>query len=72
MESESLGAAFWLRLLGMCLAIGVAAGLIFLLFGAAWYAWGAIGTLVVVGGGSVLVAGLLSRVEARRRGDAGR
>jgi hypothetical protein len=69
MESEPLGAAFWLRLIGLGLAIAVAAGAIFLILGAAWYAWGAMTVLIVVGGGVVLVAGLLDRVEARRRGD---
>ena len=43
---EGLGAGFWLKLIGIVLAGGIAAILLFLLVDAAWYRWGAIGALI--------------------------
>ena len=43
---EGLGAGFWLKLIGIVLAEGIAAILLSLLVAAAWYRWGAIGALI--------------------------
>ncbi len=69
MESEPLGAKFWLGLIGVCIGIAVAAGVIFIVFGAVWYAWGAIAALVVVCGGIALAVSLTNRISERRRAD---
>jgi membrane protein implicated in regulation of membrane protease activity len=43
-----IGTKGWLTIIGLTLAACIAAGIIFLIVGAAWYAWGAIGALIFV------------------------
>jgi hypothetical protein len=44
-DDGSLGFKFWVGLMGMILAGVIAAALLFIIFGAAWYAWGFFGVL---------------------------
>jgi hypothetical protein len=43
---DELGGRFWLKMVGMAIAIGIAGILLFSLIGFAWYAWGVLGTLL--------------------------
>ena len=45
-KEEGLGAKFWLWLAAVVIAVCIGAGLLFLIIGAAWYAWGAMGALL--------------------------
>jgi hypothetical protein len=58
-----LGGRFWLGLVGIVLAIGVGGFIAFLIVGAAWYAWGALGALVFI----FAVIGALAWLGGRRR-----
>ena len=44
--SMELGWGFWLKLMGAVLVVGLAIWVIMLIAGAAFYAWGALGTMV--------------------------
>jgi Kef-type K+ transport system membrane component KefB len=46
-DARSLGAKFWMALLGVALACGLGALLVFVFFGFIWAAWGLIGALIV-------------------------
>jgi LytS/YehU family sensor histidine kinase len=67
MESESLGAKFWLVLIGGVLAGIFAMVVIFILWGLAWYAWGGVVAIVVMISGLILVAWGSDRLVQRRR-----
>jgi hypothetical protein len=67
MESESLGAKFWLWLIGGVLAGILALVVIFTLWGLAWYAWGGAVAIVVMIGAILLVAWGSDRIMERRR-----
>jgi hypothetical protein len=43
---EGLGARFWFKLIGVVVLGGIAAVLLFVLVGGAWYRWGAIGAII--------------------------
>ncbi len=43
---DGLGGKFWLKLFGLVVLIGVGGLVLFLVIGMAWYAWGALGSLV--------------------------
>jgi membrane protein YdbS with pleckstrin-like domain len=45
---DDLGGRFWLRLIGLTIAIGIAALIVFLLIDVVWYAWGVVGALLVL------------------------
>ena len=45
---DELGGRFWLKLMGLTIAIGVGALIAFLLIGVVWYAWGVVGALLVL------------------------
>jgi 4-hydroxybenzoate polyprenyltransferase len=62
-----VGARFWLAVAGISIATAVAAYLIFLLMGYAWYAWGFFGMLILFGGVMILLAWLHDRRAAKRR-----
>jgi cell division protein FtsW (lipid II flippase) len=51
-----MGWSFWLKLMGAVLVVGLAVWLIMLLAGAAFYAWGALGTMVFFIAVIVLIA----------------
>jgi uncharacterized membrane protein len=48
-EDSGMGVRFWLMLAGIAVVCAIGAGVIFLIIGAAWYAWGFFGTLLVIG-----------------------
>ena len=56
-----LGWGFWLKLMGLVLVVGLAIWLIMLLAGAAFYAWGAFGTMVFFIAVIVLIAYIYDR-----------
>lgn len=64
---EHLGTKFWLQLLGICLAAGIGAMLLFTLLGAAWYTWGALATLIVVGALLLLWGYMYDRAHSKPR-----
>jgi hypothetical protein len=55
---------FWIRLLGAIFGIGIAAGIVFLVIGAALVAWGVLGALVLMG---ALLLGIAWMVDRRRQ-----
>ena len=46
-DGEGMGARFWLVLLGGVAAVGIGAFVVFLVIGAAWYAWGGVGVFAL-------------------------
>lgn len=64
---EHLGTKFWLQVLGICLAAGIGAMLLFTLLGAAWYTWGALGTLILVGALLLLWGYMYDRAHSKAR-----
>jgi hypothetical protein len=44
--NDELGGRFWLKIMGLVLAFGVGAALLFLFVGAAWARWGGLGALL--------------------------
>jgi uncharacterized membrane protein len=48
-NGEGLGARFWLSVMGIALACGVGAVLVFVLIGAAWARWGLLGAIIFFG-----------------------
>jgi membrane protein implicated in regulation of membrane protease activity len=58
---DDLGGKFWLYLVGIALAIGIGGFLLFMLIGAAWYAWGPFMALVVFGALLILVGWIHDR-----------
>jgi hypothetical protein len=67
MESESLGAKFWLLLIGGVLAGAIVLVVIFSLWGLAWYAWGGAAATLLIIGAIVVVAWGADRILDRRR-----
>ena len=67
METESLGAKFWLWLIGGVIAGILAMVAIFVLWGLAWYAWGGAVAIVFMISALVLVAWGSDRLVTRRR-----
>ncbi len=63
---EGLGTRFWVTFAAGTLALGIAAVVVFVLFGAVWYAWGFFGAVIAF---VVIASGLmyLSDRRARRR-----
>jgi hypothetical protein len=66
---EGLGAGFWFKLIGIVLACGVGAILLFLLVDAAWYRWGALGALVFFSGIMLVYAYVYDRRHAKAYAD---
>jgi ABC-type phosphate/phosphonate transport system permease subunit len=44
--TDELGARFWFKLMGLVIAFGIGALLLFLLVDAAWYRWGILGAML--------------------------
>ena len=59
-----MDAKFWLWLVAVIIGGGIAAGIIFLLVGAALVAWGILGALVAFGGIALGIAWLYDRRKA--------
>ncbi|HKH30229.1 MAG TPA: hypothetical protein VKA45_04175 [Gaiellaceae bacterium] len=56
-----MDAKFWLWLVAVVIGGGIAAGILFLIVGAALVAWGVLGALVVFAGLALLVAWFYDR-----------
>ena len=56
---------FWLKLLGAIIIFGVAGMVLMAIIGAAWYAWGAIGTFLFIAAVGLLFAWIYDRRQAR-------
>lgn len=66
-DSDGLGPGFWLMLIGGCVAAVIAGGILFYLFGMAWYAWGLLGAFVCFGAVALGAAYIIDRREKNRR-----
>ncbi len=64
-EDEGLGAGFFLKIAGVCVAIGIGAMIIALIFFRAIYAWGFFGTFFALGAVLCLFAWIYDRRHAR-------
>jgi hypothetical protein len=67
--TEELGAGFWLKLVGVVIACGIGAILLFLLVDAAWYRWGALGALLFFSGLMLAYAYVYDRRHAKAYAD---
>ena len=56
---------FWLKLFGAIIAFGVAGMVIMAIIGAAWYAWGLVGTFLLIAAVGILFAWIYDRRQAR-------
>jgi hypothetical protein len=65
-DEEGLGFRFYAMLVGICLAIGLAAFVILLLIARAAYAWGFLGAFVVFSLVLLAIAWIYDRRQARR------
>jgi len=66
---EGLGAGFWLKLVGVVIAGGIGAMLLFLLVDAAWYRWGALGALLFFCGLALAYGYVYDRRHAKTYAD---
>jgi Flp pilus assembly protein TadB len=66
---DELGAGFWLKMIGVIFAIGIAGLVVFFIIGAAWYAWGFLGAFLFVVAVLAVIAWSLDRSRARRYDD---
>ena len=62
-EDVHLGGKFWLGLVGVALAIGVGALILFVLVDVVWYVWGGVATLLIL----ILIVGLIGYFYDRRQ-----
>jgi predicted lipid-binding transport protein (Tim44 family) len=68
-DDGSLGAKFWFGLMGMILGGVIAAVLLFIIFGAAWYAWGFFGVLAFITVVGLVFGWAFDRREKKRRAE---
>jgi membrane protein implicated in regulation of membrane protease activity len=66
---DELGAGFWLKAIGVVIAIGIGGLVVFLIIGWAWYAWGFIGAFLFVAAVLALIAWIFDRSRAKRYED---
>jgi membrane protein implicated in regulation of membrane protease activity len=71
MGGEKLGGKFWLAVIGGAIACGVAAVVVLLLIGSAWYRWGFFGMFLVLSAVLLTIGWLVDRREKKRYGSAG-
>jgi hypothetical protein len=64
-DSDDLGGSFWLMLIGVAVAIGIGALILFWLIGSAWASWGGLGALVVIGAVALLFGFFYDRRQAK-------
>lgn len=64
---DGLGFRFWLSVVGICVAVGVAGILLFTLVGAAWAKWGFFGAALFIGLVLIILAWIYDRTQAKRR-----
>ena len=60
-DDDSLGGRFWLRVVGLIVAVTAGTIAVLYLFGYAWYSWGLVGALVVLGAVAVAAARVMDR-----------
>ena len=68
-----MGGRFWLGMMATIVGVGIAVGILFVLVGAALFAWGVLGALVVFGALALGIAWLYDRrkqAEYESLGDA--
>ena len=66
---DGLGAGFWLKMIGVVVAIGIAGLVVFLFITTAWYAWGFLGMFLFVVAVLAVFAWIYDRSHARRYDD---
>jgi 1,4-dihydroxy-2-naphthoate octaprenyltransferase len=66
-----VGFGFFVKWALLAIVGGVAAMILFLVFGAAWAAWGALATFVVIGGVVLLIGWLYDRRQVARYEELG-
>ncbi len=64
-DDEGLGFSFYAKLVGICLAVGLAAFVILLLIARATYAWGFLGAFAVFSIILLAIAWIYDRRQAR-------
>lgn len=62
-----LGGRFWLALVGICIGAGIAAMIVFMIFGRMWEAWGFLGAFLGFGAILLLFGWIYDRRERSRR-----
>jgi hypothetical protein len=65
MDDDGLGAGFFFKIAGLCIALGVVAVIALLIFWRAAYAWGFFGAFIVLGGLLLLFGWIYDRRNAR-------
>ena len=66
-EETGLGARFWFMVALVCVGSVAAAGLVFVIFSRAWYAWGFFGAFLAIGGVMMLFGWAYDRRDRKRR-----
>lgn len=66
MEERFWERHFWIWIVGIALAIGIGGMIIFVVIGAAWYAWGAFGALIFVAAVLLAFGWIWDRMHARK------
>lgn len=65
MGDDGLGAGFFFKIAGLCVALGVVSVIALMIFWRAAYAWGFFGAFIVLGGVLLLFAWIYDRRNAR-------
>lgn len=60
---------FWLKLFGAIIVFGIVGLIVMAFIGAAWYAFGALGTFLLIAGIALLFAWIYDRRKAREYED---
>lgn len=68
-DTNDLGGSFWLMVIGVAVAIGIGALLLFWLIGSAWAAWGGLGALIVFGAVALAIGYFYDRRQAKLYGE---
>jgi predicted lipid-binding transport protein (Tim44 family) len=63
--SDGLGGKFWLAFAGIIIGGGIAAMLLFTLIGAVWYAWGFLGTFLLIAVVALFAGWMYDRAHSR-------
>jgi len=62
-DDDALGGRFWLRVVGMILAVTIGSIAVLYLFGYAWYSWGLVGALLAFGAVAVGAAWVMDHAR---------
>ena len=66
-DDGSLGGAFWAKMVGAIILIGIAAMIFFIILGSVWETWGFLGFLVVTFGAFLLIAYISDKRKQREQ-----